>query len=310
MADINRDKILSVFAVIRPQHWIKNCFVLAPLLFSGRYNDIGMCANVAVALLSFCVISSGVYVINDLRDRREDQRHPVKKFRPIAAGVLSVKYAVALSVVLILPGLGLSWLVNGRVMCVALLYAAINIVYSFGLKHVAILDVMTIAAGFVLRILAGSAAIAVVPSHWLVLCTIMISLFLGFTKRRVELAAVTESGSAPSSRIVLKDYSMAFLDQVIAVVTGATIICYALYTVDARTLQVFGTRAMLLTVPSVIYGVFRYLYIIYHLERGQDPTQTLTHDIPTIINLIIWVIISLLVVAYGSQIGQIISGNP
>jgi len=186
----------------------------------------------------------------------------------------------------------------------------VNIAYSLAVKHWVILDVMAIAAGFVLRILAGSAAIAVVPSHWLVLCTIMISLFLGFTKRRVELAAVTESGSAPRSRIVLKDYSMAFLDQVIAVVTGATIICYALYTVDARTLQVFGTRAMLLTVPSVIYGVFRYLYIIYHLERGQDPTQTLTHDIPTIINLIIWVIISLLVVAYGSQIGRIISGNP
>ena len=196
--------------------------------------------------------------------------------------------------------------VSGRVTAIVLLYAAINLIYSLKIKHVAILDVMTIAAGFVLRILAGSAAISVLPSHWLILCTIMISLFLGFTKRRAELIGVTTNCEQNNTRIVLKDYSIAFLDQVIAVVTGATIICYALYTVDARTVETFGNRTMLLTVPSVIYGIFRYIYIIYHLQKGDDPTQALLRDIPTLVNLLIWVAIALLVVTNGTDIAEFI----
>jgi 4-hydroxybenzoate polyprenyltransferase len=195
--------------------------------------------------------------------------------------------------------LALAWYIDFYVAVAVSIYAVTHIAYSLVLKHIVILDVMTIAAGFVLRILGGSISISVAPSHWLVICTIMISLFLGFTKRRAELLGVETQ--TLNSRPVLKDYSTTFLDQVIAMVTGATIVCYTLYTVDARTVALFGTRAMLVTVPSVMYGLFRYIYIIYHLEQGDDPCHTLIHDIPTLINLAIWMVASLLVVTHGRQ---------
>lgn len=284
---------------MRPQQWVKNTFVWAPLLFSGQFTQLAMCIKTALAFISFCAVSSAIYAINDLCDRREDQQHPVKRLRPIASGAVTPSAAMRVSAVLIVLSLALAWYLSWRVVLVVLLYAVTNVVYSLALKRVPILDVMVIAAGFVLRILGGSVAISVAPSHWLVLCTIMVSMFLGFTKRRAELLAVgTHSGNP---RPVLKYYSIAFLDQVISMVTGATIICYALYTVDVRTLEVFGTRAMLLTVPSVMYGLFRYIYIMYHLEEGEDPTNTLIRDVPTIINVIIWIVISLLIVCYGSQ---------
>jgi len=224
----------------------------------------------------------------------------VKKLRPIASGLVGPVPALLLAVLLIVSSLLLAWYLGRYVVLAVLLYAVINIAYSLALKHVAIVDVMTIAVGFVLRVLGGSVAISVVPSHWLVLCTILISIFLGFTKRRAELITVC-ARIGGNSRLVLKDYSIAFLDQAISMVTGATIIGYALYTVDEHTLKVLGTRAMLLTVPLVMYGLFRYIYIIYHLKGGDDPVRILIRDVPTIINLIIWVVISLLVVSYGGQ---------
>jgi len=291
---------LAIIAAMRPQQWVKNGFVVAPLLFSHKFSDPVMCLQTLAAVAAFCAISSAIYLFNDLCDRNEDQQHPVKKFRPIARGAVTTTEALTLSVVLTVLGLVGSWYLGLRFLLIAVLYTLVHIVYSLGIKHVAILDVMTIAAGFVLRILAGALAVSATPSHWLVLCTIMISLFLGFTKRRAEL--VSEEVAGANTRKVLADYSVAFLDQVVSLVTGATIICYALYTVDERTLKVFGTHAMLLTVPSVMYGMFRYIYLIYHLKKGEDPTRAITRDIPTIINLIIWILLSVLVVSYGSRI--------
>lgn len=290
---------------LRPQHWIKNGFVLAPLLFSAKFTDPAMCLSAILAFVSFCAISSGIYLINDLCDLRQDRLHPVKKNRPVASGALKASTALVSGIVIFAAGLLLAWKVSISVAAIALIYVLINTAYSLGVKHIAILDVMTIAAGFVLRILAGGVAILLIPSHWLVLCTIMVSLFLGFTKRRFELIA-TANNDLTDTRAVLKDYSIGFLDQVIAIVTGATILCYALYTVDARTCQVFGTRAMLLTLPFVMYGIFRYLYIIYHHKGGQDPTGTITRDIPTIINLMLWVLMSLLVIICGDRIDQFV----
>lgn len=293
-------KALAIIAVLRPQQWIKNAFVLAPLVFSRQYSDSAMCLKTLLALIGFCAVSSAVYLINDFCDRREDRNHPTKKHRPIASGEVSAAEAGILCAVLmalsVLVGIPLSW----RYLLWVGLYAIINIAYSLGIKHMAILDVMTISAGFVLRILAGSAAIGVQSSPWLVLCTIMISIFLGFTKRRAELVAANEDQG--QTRAVLKDYSIGFLDQVISMVTSVTIICYILYTIDDRTFVVFGSRAMLLTVPSVMYGIFRYLYIIYHLKQGEDPTAALVRDIPTIINLILWGLMSVLVVTYGTRL--------
>jgi 4-hydroxybenzoate polyprenyltransferase len=297
MTKINRNNVLVLLAVLRPNHWIKNLFVFAPLVFSGLFVQINMCLNTLVVFISFCMASGSVYIINDICDRHEDRHHPMKKFRPIASGAITPNTAILLSTILIVLGLVIASFLNRFVFYTVLLYILINIAYSLVIKHIAILDVMAISAGFVLRIIGGGMSISVVPSYWLILCTVMISMFLGFTKRRVELISVNTKQN--NFRPVLKDYSISFLDQVIPMVTGATILAYALYTVDKHTLMVLGTRAMLLTLPFVIYGLLRYIYIIYHLKQCDDPTETLIHDVPTIINLFLWVIVSLLVVKYG-----------
>lgn len=292
-------KVWDLLMLMRPWQWFKNIFVLAPLLFSHQFVHLSSCLKAALAFVSFCIVSSAIYTINDLCDAKEDRQHPTKKLRPIARRAVSSRTAITLSIILFGSSLVLAWCADFYVAMIVLLYAVTHVAYSFGLKRTAILDVMIIAAGFVLRILGGSAAISVVPSHWLVICTFMISLFLGFTKRRAELLGV--GTKTPNSRTVLKDYSTTFLDQAISMVTGATIVCYTLYTVDTRTVELFGTRAMLVTVPSVVYGLLRYIYLIYHLEQGEDPSHTLTHDVPMIINLMIWIITSLLVVSFGKQ---------
>jgi 4-hydroxybenzoate polyprenyltransferase len=289
----------ELLMLMRPNQWFKNVFVLAPLLFSHQFVRLDLCLKAGLAFISFCLISSAIYIINDLCDVNKDRQHPTKKLRPIARRAVSSRSAITLSIILIGASLALAWCVDFYAATIVLMYAVTHVAYSFGLKHMAILDVMIIAAGFVLRILGGSAAISVVPSHWLVICTFMISLFLGFTKRRAELLGI--GTQTQSARTVLKDYSTTFLDQAISMVTGATIVCYTLYTVDTRTVELFGTRAMLVTVPSVVYGLLRYIYLIYHLEQGEDPSHTLTHDVPMIINLMIWVMASLLVVSYGKQ---------
>jgi len=300
MIEPKNPKIISLLAVLRLPQWVKNGFVLAPLLFSGQFADPAMGLKSGLAFLSFCLMSSAVYVFNDLCDRRQDRQHPTKRLRPIAAGLITLPQSLAIMLLFALISLVLVSRLGLWCSLFVGLYALINMIYSLGLKHVAILDVMAIAAGFVLRILAGSVAIAVTPSHWLILCTIMISMFLGFTKRRAEIVAI----DAQDRREVLKDYSIAFLDQVIAMVTAATLICYALYTVDSQTVAMFKTKAMLVTVPSVMYGLFRYIYIIYHLKEGQDPSRTLSRDWPSMVNLAVWIILAWLVVSYGEQIAR------
>lgn len=300
MVKVHNSKMSAFFVTLRPHHWIKNTFVFASLVFSGQFTQVTACLKTVLVFISFCIVSSSIYVINDLCDIYEDQQHPIKRHRPIASGVIDPGVAKLFSMILIVLGLALASFLSWHVFLVVLLYVVINIAYSLVIKHIAILDVLTISVGFVLRIVGGGMAISVLPSHWLILCTVMISTFLGFTKRRAELLVVNTEKN--NSRPVLKDYSIAFLDQVIPMVTGATIIAYALYTVDSHTLKVLGTRAMLVTLPFVIYGLFRYIYIIYHLQRGADPTETLIRDVPTIVNLIIWALISVMVVIYGSKL--------
>ncbi len=294
-------KVMALLNAMRPLHWTKNCFVLAPLVFSGQFNQPISCFKTAIMFIAFCVASSAIYIINDIFDREEDQQHPTKKFRPIASGVINIGIALLMSVILILLSLALAWYLGFYTFLVIVIFIILNFIYSMALKHVAILDVMLISIGFVLRIIGGGVAISVAPSHWLILCTIMISMFLAFTKRRAELSGITDHDKL--SRKVLKDYSISFLDQAISIITGATIICYALYTVDKRTYEVFGSNAMLLTIPCVIYGLLRYIYLIYHLKSGQDPTDTLIRDIPTIINMIIWILLSLSIILFKEKFG-------
>lgn len=300
MTENSKSKVRAYVQVLRCHQWLKSGFVLAPLLFSGEFRDLSKCGFSLLACISFCAVASGVYAFNDLCDRKEDQQHRQKKDRPIAKGLVSTTEAAVLSGVLISGGLILGTALGVGFITILFIYITINALYSLGLKHVAILDVMIISGGFVLRILGGSVAIEVEASHWLILCTLMISVFLGFSKRRAEI--VTAGKENESSRIVLKDYSLAFLDQVISMVTGATILCYALYSVDEQTIARFGTRGMLITVPFVMYGLFRYLYLVYHLQEGEDATRACIRDVPMIINLILWVVFSLLVVGYGDTI--------
>lgn len=289
----------QLIKLMRPHQWIKNLFVWAPLIFSGRYTEWLLFEKTLYGFICFCLVSSAIYAINDICDREEDRRHPIKKNRPIASGLISAHSAVMIGTVLLGIALVLGYWIRLSFLLTLLIYAVLNIGYSFRLKHIAILDVMTIAAGFVLRVLGGSFATGIMPSHWLILCTMMISLFLGFTKRRAELLAINQEEN--TSRQVLADYSITFIDQAISMVTGATIVCYALYTVDQRTVAEFDTHAMLLTVPMVIYGLFRYIYIIYHMKEGDDPTGTIIKDFPILIDLLLYVLLCIIIIKYGAR---------
>lgn len=247
----------------RPQEWIKNVFVFAGLLFSGKFNQPHDVLAAVLTFVSFCLISSAGYYVNDLIDVELDRRHPKKRHRPLAAGELSERGAMAIAPLLAAPAIALAFAaVNWQVGLMVVGYGAAQLAYSLGLKQIVIVDVMTLAALFILRVAAGAVAVEAHASEWLVLCTGMIALFLGFTKRRQE--AVSELHEGTSSRPVLEHYSLPFLDQMVAMVTTGTVITYAIYAVNS---PLIGNR-MMWTIPPVVYGIFRYLYLIY--DRSDD----------------------------------------
>jgi len=291
---------------MRPRQWVKNIFVLTALIFSGRVADPEALLHALLACLAFCLASSATYMLNDFRDREEDRRHPTKKDRPLASGELPawigpLGAAIAAAAALVLGTLVLDrW--TGMVIA---LYLILNAGYSLGLKHLVIIDVLIISTGFVLRILAGATAVRVLPSTWLVLCAVTISLFLGFTKRRAEVVLLGERAS--EHRRVLAHYSTAFLDQMISIVTAATVVCYALYTVDDRTVALVGSRLLLLSVPLVFYGIFRYLYLVYHGSSGGDPTRTVFTDVPLLVTGALWGAWCTLVILFGERVMDYLS---
>ena len=271
---------------LRPTQWAKNLFVLAPAVFGGLLLDERVALRVGLALLAFCFASSSVYLVNDLRDREEDRRHPLKRFRPLAAGTLSVTAAVVAVVVLagaaaaISARLGLSFaLILGG-------YLLLNLLYTLRLKHMVILDVMSISMGFVLRVEAGGVAAGVEVSRWLFLCTTFLALFLAFSKRRHEITLL--AGEAAGQRRVLDQYSPAFLDQMINVVTASSVVSYALYAVAPETVQKYNTYDLVYTIPMVLYGIFRYLYLMYQQPGERNPTEAILRDPPFLINMMLW----------------------
>jgi 4-hydroxybenzoate polyprenyltransferase len=258
-----RSPLRAAIKTGRPQEWIKNVFVFAALLFSGKFNDPHAVLEATLAFLSFCAISSAGYYVNDLIDVELDRRHPKKRFRPLAAGELSEGAAKAIAPVLAAAGIGLAFAaVNWEVGLMVVGYGVAQMAYSLGLKQLVIVDVMTLAALFILRVAAGASAVDAHASEWLLLCTGMIALFLGFTKRRQE--AVSELHEGASSRPVLEHYSLPFLDQMVALVTTGTVISYSIYAVDS---PIVGSE-MMWTIPPMVYGIFRYLYLIY--DRADD----------------------------------------
>ncbi|MBK5110336.1 MAG: decaprenyl-phosphate phosphoribosyltransferase [Thermoleophilia bacterium] len=258
-----RGPLRAALKTARPHEWVKNVLVFAGLLFSGQVDDPWAVGQALITFVAFCAISSAGYLINDLNDVELDRQHPKKRMRPIAAGQLSIGAAWAIAGGLAAGALALSFAaVNWKVGLMVAGYGAIQVAYSFGLKQVVIIDVMTLATLFILRVMAGSEAVEAHASEWLILCTGMLALFLGFTKRRQE--AVSELHEGTSSRPVLEHYSLPFLDQMVAMVTTGTVLSYAIYTVNS---PLIGSE-MMLTVPPVVYGIFRYLYLIY--DRSDD----------------------------------------
>jgi 4-hydroxybenzoate polyprenyltransferase len=269
-------------ALARPAQWLKNGFVLVGLLFGHGWGDAHIVTSAFALFAAFCLLSSAVYALNDVMDAAADRVHPEKRLRPVAAGTVSPRAAVAFAAVLALAGLLIAARISGAALGIAAGYIALNAAYSFGLKHVALLDVFLIAAGFMLRILAGTSGIGIEPSRWLLLCGLMVTLFLGFAKRRAELAALQGAGGAARGsahqRRALAAYTLDMLDRMIAITAAGAVIAYALYTVDARTAEVHGTDRLVFTVPFVLYGIYRYLWLLYRQGGGADPSAQLLRD--------------------------------
>ena len=284
---------------LRPEQWSKNLLVFAALVFAERLFDPAAVLAALAAFAIFCVLSSVVYLINDVADRERDRQHPLKKHRPIASGTLPVGVALVAAAVLGAAGIGAAFLLGVRFGLVASAYLALMSIYSGPLKHMVIIDVLTIAIGFVLRAVGGAAALDVAFSHWLLVCTILGAVFVGLAKRRHELVLLADGAS--SHRPILGEYSAALLDQMIAIVAASTLIAYTLYTISPETVDKFGTVWLELTIPFPLYGIFRYLYLVHRRDGGGSPADLLLNDRPLLACVLLWVAAVVLII-YGSRL--------
>ena len=289
-----RGPVLALLVSLRPKQWTKNLLLFAGLLFTlDQHHRARQFQHAALGFLLFSMLSSVVYLVNDLADRESDRRHPKKSRRPIAAGELPVPVAVVAAVVLAIVGLAGAFGLGLRFFSVALLYFSLTFAYSFRLKHVVLLDVLVLAAGFVFRAIAGAFVIGVSISSWLILCTLMLALFLGLSKRRAELLSVQLSGTK-GTRKILEEYSPAMLDQMIVIVTSSCLMSYALYTIDSDTAH--NHHYLMATIPFVIYGIFRYLYLMHRHSLGEAPDAVLLEDRPMLINILLWGLTTALII--------------
>ena len=288
----------AIVVSMRPRQWVKNLFVFAGLVFSQRlFTDSAWTALAAFAV--FCALSGAVYLFNDVADRERDRVDPRKRERPVAAGRLPVGVAVAAAVGLVAAGLVLSALLARPFLVTALAYVVLLVAYSVWLKHVVIIDVIVVACGFVLRAVAGAVVIDVEMSGWLLICTIQLALFLALGKRRYEYLALDKD--AARHRPILAEYSPALLDQMIAVVTASTVTAYALYTMSPETVAKFQTHLLPATLPFVLYGIFRYLYLLYRRQLGGNPSELLLNDRALLITALAWICAVLLII-YGLRV--------
>jgi len=268
--------------VMRPKQWTKNLIIFAGIIFANQLNNLEYLLICIEAVIIFCILSGVVYIINDIIDIENDRNHPVKRFRPIASGKINIKVARVQAIGLGIIALIWSFQINLKFGIIALSYLVLITLYSFYLKRIVIVDVLTIAGGFVLRAVAGGYCINIPISEWLLICTVLLALFLGFSKRRHELLMLNDQ--AISHREILDEYSPQLLDQMIPVVTASTVIAYALYTMTEKRTQVH----MIVTVPFVLYGIFRYLYLVYKKDLGGNPSKMLLEDKPLIFCILLW----------------------
>jgi 4-hydroxybenzoate polyprenyltransferase len=289
--------VLPLLASLRPRQWVKNLFVFAGVIFSQQLLTPRIWPALA-AFVIFCGLSGSVYLFNDVVDADKDRLHPAKRLRPIASGALPVVTAVGFGVLLLAGSLVAAFTLSPAFGLVALSYGALLTAYSVWLKHVVIVDVLTVSAGFVLRAVAGAVAVDVEISGWLLICTTLIALFLGLGKRRHEYRSLT--GDAAAHRPILADYSEGFLDQMISVVTASTVTTYALYTMSPETVAKFHTRLLPLTLPFVLYGIFRYLYLLYRRDLGGNPSDLLVTDRGLLLDALLWMVATLAII-YGPK---------
>lgn len=281
-----RPRAFALASMLRPKQWIKNLFVFAPIIFANELFLREPLLKAAAAFVAFCLVSSATYILNDLLDREADRQHPIKRHRAIASGQVPTTVAVMLAAVLACGGLAAALWLRPLFAAIVFAYVLTTVGYTVHFKHSVILDVMFLAAGFVLRVAGGAVAIPVAASEWLLLCTLLLALFLGFSKRRHELTLL--ESSAANHRRVLQHYSPELLDQMIVIVATSAILCYILYTVWPATVEKFGSNHLVFTVPFVIYGIFRYFYLIHQRQSGGDPTDSLLTDRPLLVNVLLW----------------------
>ncbi|MDY0205278.1 MAG: decaprenyl-phosphate phosphoribosyltransferase [Pseudomonas sp.] len=287
----------TVIKLLRPHQYIKNGFVLLGPLFAHQWSSQTL-MDAALAFFAFCCMASAVYILNDIMDIDADREHPVKCHRPLPSGQVSLIHAKFLLLGMLIASVLLSLVVSLWVAVFVLIYFVMNIFYSWRLKHVVILDVFIISVGFMLRILAGTLGLGIAPSAWLLLCGLMVTLFLGFSKRRAELLMLGNSaGSSNLTRKVLDDYSPAMLEQFISVTAACTILSFGLYTVSPQTIALHGTENLIYTLPFVIYGIFRYLFLLHHKAKGNDTAKDLLTDWHLLVTVLAWVATTLWVLA-------------
>lgn len=289
----------ALISLLRPQQWLKNGFVLIGLIFSHRWSDPSLVFAVGVGFVAFCLASSAVYVLNDYHDRAVDAVHPKKRFRAIASGRVGLPAARALIAVLFCAALGLPIVCGLWPVALAVAgYLVLNIAYTLSLKHKVLVDVFCIATGFMIRLACGTYAVGITPSRWMLLCSFMLTLFLGFAKRRAEIvsAPIDEPGAQGGTRAVLRHYSPHLLDILVAITASATLLAYGLYTVDAETAALHGTQHLVVTLPIVTFGVFRYIYLLYKGGSGEEPGRDLLGDNQIRIAVLAWVVVMVLLV--------------
>lgn len=266
---------LAWLRALRPEQWLKNGFVLSPLVFSGKGTDLVAIEHAVAAFAAFCAVASAVYLVNDVVDRNADRQHPRKRLRPIAAGLISPGLAIGVAMALGAGGLLVAWYASRGVVGVLAVYLVVNALYGLWLKQVVIIDVFVVASFFIMRLVAGSSAVGVSPSIWLLLCGGLLALYLGFAKRRHELMLL--GATSPSHRAVLAGYSTPFLDQLSVVLLSVTVVSYVMYTLESETARAVGSDVLSYSIVFVLYGVLRYLYLVQRNEGG-NPSETLLTD--------------------------------
>jgi 4-hydroxybenzoate polyprenyltransferase len=294
-----RPVLISLVLSLRPTQWTKNLIIFAGLIFGQRLLDPVAVLRSIAAFAIFCILSGVVYLLNDVADREADRRHPIKRLRPIASGAVPPATALATAVVLAIAGLGLAWRLSPPFAAVAALYVALLALYSGPLKHIVIIDVLTISVGFVLRAVAGAVVIGVAISHWLLIVTSLGALFLALSKRRHELVLLADG--ATGHRRILEEYSPYLLDQMIGVVTASTLVSYVIYTVSPETQQKFHTGYLGVTLIYLLYGIFRYLYLVHQKKGGGSPTDMLLNDRPLLMCVALWAL-TVAIIIYGSDL--------